>query len=284
MTKRKLWATRARLLPTAVFLLALANLAYARPSKQNARPPAAPKTNVRQDDSVTLTPAKDLLLHPEGERKAEALAHFVEGVSFEENGEIDKALDAYRKVLNVDPGQAELACRVAVLLTRQDDFPQAIDILKDAAKANPQASEPYLQLAFIYAKYLKKTDQAVEYANRGIALDPTNIDGYQRLYEVEAAAGDEKKALQSLDRAAKVKSTDSTFWVKLGKLYALLLSRSNPDPTPQELARVNAIFRKASENANDDPAILKDVADYYASSQQLKEAIPLYTAQRRECA
>src|SRR5437867_3625490 len=140
----------------------------------------------------------DLVLRPEGERKADALAHFVEGTSFEENGEMDKALEAYRKVLNVDPGQSELASRVAALLTRQDDFPQAIDILKDAVKAAPRAPEPYLQLAFIYAKYLKKTDQAVEYANRAIALDPTNIEAHQRLYEIELAAGDEKKALQSL--------------------------------------------------------------------------------------
>src|SRR5205809_71409 len=83
---------------------------------------------------------------------------------------------AFGNVLNVDPGQADLASRVAAILTRQDDFPQAIDILKDAIKANPQASEPYLQLAFIYAKYLKKTDQAVEYANKAIAIDPANID------------------------------------------------------------------------------------------------------------
>src|ERR1700730_18307111 len=99
--------------------------------------------------------------------------------------------------------------RVAALLTRQDDFPQAIDVLKDAIKANAQAADPFLQLAFIYAKYLRKTDEAAEFANRGIALDPTNIDGYQRLYEIQLAAGDEKKALQSLDRAAKVKSDDS---------------------------------------------------------------------------
>lgn len=269
--------TRARLLPAALLLFALANLAGARPAKQNSSPPALPKASARQDDSVTLIPAKDLLLRADGERKAEALAHFVEGVSLEESGEIDKALDAYRKVLNVDPGQAELACRVAVLLSRQDDFPQAIDVLKDAVKANPQASEPYLQLAFIYFKYLKKTDQAVEYANRAITLDPTNIDGYQRLYEIEAAAGDEKKALQSLERAGKVKSNDAAFWVKLGKLYALLISRrSNPEPSPDELARLNGIFRKAAEHANDDPAVLKDVADYYASSQQIQDAIPLY--------
>ena len=29
-----------------------------------------------------------------------------------------------------------------------------------------------MQLAFIYAKYLKKTDEAIEYANRAVALDP----------------------------------------------------------------------------------------------------------------
>jgi tetratricopeptide (TPR) repeat protein len=45
---------------------------------------------------------------------------------------------------------------------------------------------------------------------------------------------------------------------------------------PQDLARVNEIFKKAVEHANNDPGILKDIADYYASSQQLKEAIPLY--------
>jgi tetratricopeptide (TPR) repeat protein len=76
-----------------------------------------------------------------------------------------KALKAYREVLTVDPGEAEPACRVASL-TRQDDFPTAIDVLRDAVKANPNAPEPYLQLAFIYAKYLKKIDQAVEFEIR----------------------------------------------------------------------------------------------------------------------
>ena len=148
-----------------------------------------------------MTPAKDLLLRTEGEHKADALAHFVDGMSLEENGEMDKALAAYRKVLDVDPGQADLASRVAALLTRQDDFPQAIDVFKDAIKANPNASGPLLQLAFIYAKYLRRTDQAIDYVNRAIALDPHNIEAYERLCEIALAAGDEKKSIQSLDRA-----------------------------------------------------------------------------------
>ena len=238
--------------------------------------PSAQRKLGLQDDSFSLTPAKDLVLRPEGEHQAEALAHFVEGTSYEENGEMSKALEAYRKVLNVDPGQSELASRVAALLARQDDFPQAIDVLKDAIAKNPNESEPYLQLAFIYAKYLKKTDQAVDYANRAIALNPRNIEAYQRLYEIELAAGEEKKALQSLDRAAKVRSDDPAFWTKLGKLYASIVFKSDSEPKGDEVARVNEIFKKAAEHAGDDSATLKDVADYYASSQQIKEAIPLY--------
>jgi tetratricopeptide (TPR) repeat protein len=237
--------------------------------------PAAIKIE-RQDDSFSLKPAPDLVLRPEGERKAGALAHFVEGMVFEENGEMDKALEAYRKVLNVDPGQSELASRVAALLIQQEDFPQAIDVLKDAIKANPNDAEPYHQLAYIYAKYLKKTDQAVDYANRAIALNPRDIEAYQRLCEIELAAGQEQKALDALERATKVRSDDAGFWTRLGKLYAAVLFKPDSQPKPDELKRVNEIFKEAAENAKDDPAILKDVADYYASSQQLKEAIPLY--------
>src|SRR5205085_4684927 len=215
-------------------------------------------------------------LRPEGLRKADALAHYIEGMAAEENGETAKALKAYREVLNVDPGEAELACRVASLLTRQDDLPAAIDVLKDAVKATPRAPEPYLQLAFVYAKYLKKIDQAVEYGNKAIALDPLNIEAYQRLYEIQLAAGDETKARQVLDSAAKVDSKDAAFWTRLGKLYALLVFKPDAETKPEDITRVNMIFKKAAENAGDDPAVLKEVADYYASSQQLNEAIPLY--------
>jgi tetratricopeptide (TPR) repeat protein len=263
-----------------LLLFSLANPASARTPRvllPKIQPsPSAQGKLEPQDDSFSLTPAKDLVLRPEGEHQAEALAHFVEGTSFEENGEMSKALEAYRKVLNVDPGQSELASRVAALLARQDDFPQAIDVLKDAIAKNPNGSEPYLQLAFIYAKYLKKTDQAVDYANRAIVLDPRNIEAYQRLYEIELDAGEEKKALQSLDRAAKVRSDDPIFWTKLGKLYASIVFRPGSESKPDEIARVNEIFKRAAERAGEDSATLKDVADYYASSQQIKEAIPLY--------
>ena len=282
MTHQGNWGRRARnLLLTVIIVWSATTILLARSQPRQSPKPQALGTagsakTERQDDSLDPRPAKDLLLRPEGIRKAEALAHFIEGTTFEENGELDKALEAYRKVLNVDPGEAQLAARVAALLSRQDQFPLAIDILKDAIKVNPQAPEPYLQLAFIYAKYLKKNDQAVEFANRAIALDPTNIEAYQRLFEIEVAAGHEKEALQCLDRATKSRSTEATFWITLGKFYSSLAFKPNTEADPELVNRINEIYKRAVEHAGDDAAVLKEVADYYASSQQTKEAIPLY--------
>src|SRR5205807_8551615 len=119
-------------------------------------------------------------------------------------------------------------------------------------------------------------DQAIDYVNRAIALDPHNIDAYERLCEIALAAGDEKRALQSLDRAAAIPNGDAVFWARLGKLYASIVFKPDRPPKPDETARVNEVFKKAADHAGDDPAVLKDVADYYASTQQVKEAIPLY--------
>jgi tetratricopeptide (TPR) repeat protein len=263
----------------AVSFLIAATLAQAQlPKASPVRVPRAHpgKTVPRHDDSIASKPSSDLALRPQGTRKADALARFVEGMAFEENGEMERALDAYRKVLNVDPGQSELASRVAGLLIQQDDFPQAIDVLKDAIKANPNNAEPYQQLAFIYTRYLKRTDQAIDYANRAIALNPGDVEGYQRLVEIELAAGQERRALEVLDRALKVHTNDPNFWVRLGKLYVAILFKSDSQPKPDELKKTNEVFKRAADNSGDDPGILKDVADYYAASQQLKEAIPLY--------
>jgi tetratricopeptide (TPR) repeat protein len=249
--------------------------APAKTQRAAAAREAAKKTE-SLDDALTLTPPKDLSLRIDGEHRAEALAHFIDGINYEENGEMESALEAYREVLNVDPGQVELAVRVAALLSHNDDYPEAIDVLKDAVKARPNAPEPYLELAFVYAKYLKKLDQAVDFANKGIALDPKKIDGYQRLFEIALVAGNEKKALETLDRANKIQTDDPIFWTKLGRLYSSVILRPDSTPTPEQLALLNAVFNKAATNGNDNAVVLKEVGDYFASTQQIKEALPFY--------
>lgn len=279
LAKQRLAFARLALLLPGVLVLAATNVtAQAATPKVTPAPvaKALPVKHSRIDDSVRLTPAPDLALQGLALRRADALTNFVEGSRLEDAGELEAALAVYQKVLTVDPGEVELASRVASLLVRQEDFPRAIDVLKDAIKAQPKETGPYLQLALIYAKFLQKPAQALNYANQAIALEPENIEAYQRVYEIELATGDQRKALAALDRALKVQSTDGAFWTKLGKLYASILFKPDEDPKREDIERVNDVFKRAVAAANDDPSILKDAADYFAASQQIPEAIPLY--------
>jgi len=223
-----------------------------------------------------LHPAKDLALRPESERKARALLDYVRALNLQDQGESEQALAAFERVLNIDPGEVDLATRVAYLLTQQGDYPRAIDILKDAVKAAPKEPGPYLQLAYIYAKYLKKLEPAIDYAQQAVKLAPDEIDGYQRLAEVQLAAHNQKAALRTLDRAGKVETNDPSFWTQLGKLYLALLAQPDKELKPEELEKVNTVFRKALKLAPSDASVAKDAADYFAASQQVQEAIPLY--------
>ncbi|MBA3543146.1 MAG: tetratricopeptide repeat protein [Chthoniobacterales bacterium] len=261
-----------------VFFLLLANFGSARPveEKRPAPGPAPAAKTTPQDDSLVLHPPKDLALRPAGERKARALLEYVQALSLQDEGEGEKALAAFERVLAIDPGEIDLATRVAYLLTQQGDYPRAIDILKDAVKAEPKAPGPYLQLAYIYAKYLKKMEPAIRYAREAIALSPQEIDGYQRLAEVQLTAKNRKAALQTLDHAARVETNDPSFWTQLGKLYLALLAQPEKELKADELQKVNAVFRKALALAPGDASVLKDAADYFAASQQVQEAIPLY--------
>jgi tetratricopeptide (TPR) repeat protein len=276
MMRRESWMI-SRLAAIAVGLASASSL-VARPAVRRAPAPAPHLSakQAQQDDSLILHPPKDLALQYEGERKAQALTAYVEALDLQENGESEKALEAFEKVLNVDPGEIDLATRVAFLLTGQGDYPRAIDILKDAVKAQPKDPEPYLQLAYIYAKYLKKMGPATRYARQAVTLAPTEIEGYQRLCEVQLTAGDGKAALQTLDRAARVDTNDPSFWTRLGKLYLALLAQNTTTPKPDELTKVNKVFRKALALAPGDASVMKDAADYFAATEQVKDAIPLY--------
>jgi len=245
-------------------------------SRPSPSPRSALPKSSGQDDALILHAPKDLALKPEGERKVRALLDYIEALNLQENGEGEKALEAFERVLNIDPGEIDLATRVAFLLTQQGDYPRAIDILKDAVKAEPKEPGPYLQLAYIYAKHLKKMEPAIRYAEQAVTLAPNEIEGYQRLAEVQLAAGNRKGALQTLDRAAKVETNAPSFWTQLGKLYLALIAQPDKNPKAEELEKVNGVFHKALALAPGDASVLTAAADYFAASQQIQEAIPLY--------
>ena len=220
--------------------------------------------------------APDLALKPEDEKRAEAFAAFAQGFVAEENSDQEKMLESYRKALDLDPGNPELAVKVAYELARRNDPSSAIQVLKDAIKASPREPLPCIYLSQLYAKNLNKPDLAIKYAEQALALAPENFSALQAAYELYAASGQEKKASDLLDRATKSASTSPKYWAQLGELEQRLWLKDDGAAEPAQLQKMNAAFRKAAELGKNDAQILTKAADYFVLSKQVKEAIPYY--------
>ena len=227
-------------------------------------------------DDVYRPPAKDLLLGQDAERKAEANAHFMDGLLLEDTSEADQAQSEYLKALSLDPSNVRLSVKVAWQYLAQGDTPAAVNLLKETIKAAPKQAQPYLALAYIEFSNLNKPAEAQKYAQQAIDLDPANIFGYAYLREIDKALGQESKVPALLDRAAKADSRDAFFWLQLGALYAEVYLAEDSGKDSDALKKTTQVFQKALSFSGDDVDIIEKIADFFVATQQLAEAAPLY--------
>ena len=225
---------------------------------------------------ATPSPGSDLLLTKQGEHTADALAAYADGLAAEEDADTERAMDAYRKALSFDPGNTELAVKVAFELARRGDVPQGLDLLKDAAKAAPTNYLPPLWISQIYEKNLKKPELAERYALRALALAPDNFAPYLALCSLYATQGQTRKAEALLEKAAKSASTDVQFWLALTETRIRASLKGDAAPSPEDLSRINPLLEKVRTCAKGDLEALAKLADFYVLTRQVKEAIPLY--------
>ena len=107
-----------------------------------------------------LPASKESVLSAESERRADSMARYLQAIFEEETNGPDRALVTKKEVLELDPGFTDLAMEVAHQYLRRGDVPEAISVLKDAAKSVPRRVEPPVALAGIYLRQLEKPDLA----------------------------------------------------------------------------------------------------------------------------
>lgn len=250
----------------------------AQPVAPPAAAPAGPERAVVFDEHPR-PPAKDQLLTLEGERHAEALARYAQGLLFEDNADNDGADKAFQRALALDPGNVDLALKLTQGYLRRGDSAGAIDVLKDAIKASPRVAQPYLALGYLYYRYLSKPDLALKYAGQALDLDPNNWLAYQHLVEIHLSLNQPAKALAVLDRGAKADSRDPNFWLRLGGLAAgTLLKDGKPGKpgSPDDIRRAGSFYERALAVAGDDPAVIEQAANFNALTERTAEAVTLF--------
>ena len=190
---------------------------------------------------------------------ARAHAHFAAGVVHELNGEVEPALQEFRRALDEDPADETLALEVSRRFLLHKKPEQALEILRTAAARKGASGEIFARLGTVYLLQ-GRGDEALAANQTAVKKSPLHLPAYQNLlmYLLQAKRSDE--GLRLLDDAARAPGADAEFLIGLADLchnYTLQL------PTQREAvnARALAVLRRAAELKPNEPELRLRLAD-----------------------
>ncbi len=132
----------------------------------------------------------------------------------ETRGDVDGAIEQFRKALDVSPNDRRALLGLARLYDRKGDFASAIPIYERAIKAYPDWPASYNSLGLCYARN-GRLDKAIEMLQRAVALEPDKPIHRNNLSAVLVEAGRVDDALKELT----VVHTEDVAHYNLGYLF-----------------------------------------------------------------
>jgi tetratricopeptide (TPR) repeat protein len=215
----------------------------------------------------------------ESERYADA--RIVMARIYEEDDDLDHALDEVRRAAAAVPENRALMTYMAGLLQRTGDLPAAVELMQRLIESDPDDAELYYDLGLIYGN-AGQTDEAMVEMERVLERDEDhpsalNYVGYswadrgQRLDEAEAY----------ILRATELRPndgfiTDSVGWV----YYQRGLKRLEGGDARGARASFDAAIEKLELALElleeDDPIITRHLADAYRSVSRFDDALVTY--------
>ena len=98
-------------------------------------------------------------------------------------GELDKATDAYREELRIDPNSVTSMYKLGSLLVLNSNPAEGVDLLRSALRADPSLSDAHYYLASGLMN-LSRNQEAIREFDRAIAADPANDRAMSSYYKL----------------------------------------------------------------------------------------------------
>ncbi|MFH1529840.1 MAG: tetratricopeptide repeat protein [Pseudomonadota bacterium] len=186
---------------------------------------------------------------------------------------IDKAIDAYRGALSIDPGSRTALVKLLEIFIQSQRFDDAVEILQQLldAETEPRKKAYYtFTIATIYREHLGQPVDAVEFYQQTLDLDHSKLEAFQAVDELLT----EQKSWDDLETSyrkmiGRVKDTDNAkllfmLYKNLGEIYRSRLDR--PD-------YAQSSFELAAKLKPDDVKVHEILAQLYENSGELEKAV-----------
>jgi len=194
-----------------------------KPSKnivaQKSLPPLPPAT---QKEEVS---SKSIGVEPEGEKDrtltSDVLNYFNSGVTFYNQKEFSKAIQAYQKVIELDPTYVEAYNNMGIIYQMLGNADRAFGAYQKATEINPRYEKGYNNLGILLL--LKgRYEEALEAFEKTLAVNPNNIESHINLGILYKKKDQWEKAIESYQRALAIDPLHKETHYNIALLYEQL--------------------------------------------------------------
>ena len=168
----------------------------------------------------TFTSKKTLDEMPGLEREQELSIEelYDRGISYYDKGMIDKAIEEFKEVLELDPDDIETHYHLGNAYADKEIFDEAISIYKKVIEKNPEFIDAYLSLSTLYLD-MDMVDEAISLCNQAISANPD--DSFLCFHLGEAYVRNEQyeEAITAFNKAISINPMDPETQYRLAESY-----------------------------------------------------------------
>jgi len=181
-----------------------------------SRPPAAQREGAPPNSiGVEQEGRKDLTL------ASDVLNHFNSGVTFYNQKEFSKAIQAYQKVIELDPAYVEAYNNLGIIYQEIDNFDKALEVYHKAIDINPRYAKTFNNLGLLHFLN-ERYEESIEAFQKALAINPSSIESHINLGVLYKKRGMVDKAIESYQKALSLNPLHGETHYNMGLLYEQL--------------------------------------------------------------
>ncbi|MCM8830993.1 MAG: tetratricopeptide repeat protein [Candidatus Omnitrophica bacterium] len=143
------------------------------------------------------------------------------GIIYFNNKEYQKAIDEFKKALEINPNYYEAYLNLGYVETALKHYNKAIDYFKEVIKLSPSLVKAYVEIANIYFELTQK-DEAMFYYKKALEFQPDNIEALVGLGFVYNSLNKYSEAKELFKKAIDIRKDYPEAYYGLGLSYFYL--------------------------------------------------------------
>lgn len=150
------------------------------------------------------------------------LYHFLRGLLYHELKKNDRALQNYKKALQINPSYLDAINNIGLIYEEEGSIDLAIETYTEVIaleKTDPLAAAYCCYNRAIIYENQGKFSEALKDYSKSIELDPTNPERYASRSEFYASKQDFEKALEDISKAIEIDPNEEFYYAHRGYLY-----------------------------------------------------------------